>query len=78
MVQVINGAGHHVYADRAREFNSIVESIGNHADAGTLPPTSPDVPDQPQHSRDAGQTITNMINVRHDYATDQEEDGIST
>lgn len=78
MLQVISGAGHHVYADRAREFNSIVESIGNHADAGTLPPTSPDIPDQPQHSRDAGQTITDMINVRHDNTTDQDDDDANT
>ncbi|KAK3858515.1 hypothetical protein Pcinc_035298 [Petrolisthes cinctipes] len=79
-VQVINGAGHHVYADRAREFNDIVQSIGIHADAGTLPTKTNISTDDSldQSTRDAGQTITDMINVRYDHTDDQQWDHTGT
>ena len=42
-IQVISGAGHHVYADQAENFNSTVNKICDMADSNsfTKPPTSP-------------------------------------
>ncbi|KAK7114084.1 (Lyso)-N-acylphosphatidylethanolamine lipase-like isoform X2 [Littorina saxatilis] len=36
-VQILRGAGHHVYADRYNVFNSLVESIASSVDMGELP-----------------------------------------
>uniref|UniRef100_A0A0P4W9P9 1-acylglycerol-3-phosphate O-acyltransferase ABHD5 n=2 Tax=Scylla olivacea TaxID=85551 RepID=A0A0P4W9P9_SCYOL len=71
-VQVIQGAGHHVYADKARAFNSIVNNIGHHSDNGTLPLLAPDSeePDREVSSRDVAVTLSSMINVRNDNTRD--------
>ncbi|KAK8728266.1 hypothetical protein OTU49_009205 [Cherax quadricarinatus] len=72
-VQVILGAGHHVYADRAEVFNNLVNNIGKHVDNGTLPKLNPDAPrrnSEDSHG-DAGVTLINMINVRNDDIRDE-------
>ncbi|KAK8392715.1 hypothetical protein O3P69_014861 [Scylla paramamosain] len=71
-VQVIQGAGHHVYADKARAFNSIVNNIGHHSDNGTLPLLAPDSeePDREVSSRDVAVTLSSMMNVRNDNTRD--------
>uniref|UniRef100_A0A2P2I194 1-acylglycerol-3-phosphate O-acyltransferase ABHD5 n=1 Tax=Hirondellea gigas TaxID=1518452 RepID=A0A2P2I194_9CRUS len=69
-VQILQGAGHHVYADRADRFNTLVNKIGKHVDSGTLP----DLPSAEPYSssaRDTGafsvnDTLNKFINVRHD------------
>lgn len=73
VLQIIQGAGHHVYADRASMFNNLVNEIGEYADKGTLPPLSPEEPDQSRRSsnQDTGATWENMVNVRYDETRDE-------
>lgn len=70
--QVIKGAGHHVYADRAEVFNELVNYIGDNVDNGTLPKKMSMNPDlvEGEEARNAGVTLTNMLNVRNDNMQD--------
>ncbi|MPC11441.1 Protein ABHD4 [Portunus trituberculatus] len=72
-VKVIQGAGHHVYADRAQSFNAIVNNIGHHSDNGTLPQLAPDSEEAEGQvsSRDVAVTLSSMINVRNDNMRDE-------
>lgn len=71
-VVVIKGAGHHVYADRAEVFNELVNYIGDNVDNGTLPKKMSMNPDlvEGEEARNAGVTLTNMLNVRNDNMQD--------
>lgn len=71
-VQVIQGAGHHVYADRAQTFNNIINTLGWHSDNGTLPELESEPSENPEPgTRDVAMTITSMINVRNDTTRDE-------
>ncbi|KAG0725164.1 Protein ABHD4 [Chionoecetes opilio] len=80
-VQVIQGAGHHVYADRAELFNAIINTIGSHTDNGTLPPLAPDPDETPSgnhNTRDIGVTLSSIIDVRNDMTRDDATVGVET
>lgn len=72
-VQVIHGASHHVYADKAEVFNKLINDIGRHTDNGTLPKLAPDVPrtSREENSGTIGLAVSNTINVHNDDTTDE-------
>lgn len=73
-VQVVQGAGHHVYADRASLFNDRVNTVGEYVDNGTLPTLPVNMQEQHDHHEDArtaAVTLTSMMNVRNDDIRDE-------
>ncbi|XP_042239511.1 (Lyso)-N-acylphosphatidylethanolamine lipase-like isoform X2 [Homarus americanus] len=72
-VQVIPGAGHHVYADKAEIFNNLINNIGKHVDDGTLPALAPDLPTEntEENQDDVGMSFSKIINVRNDNLRDE-------
>ena len=62
--QIIQGAGHHVYADRAEEFNRLVNHIGDYVDKGELPPITKNltavIEDEDNSPADAWKKFTNV------------------
>lgn len=72
-VQVIQGAGHHVYADRANVFNDRVNTIGHFVDTGVLPalPVISRERNEQEDAKNVAQTLTNMLSVRNDEIQDE-------
>ncbi|CAL4104370.1 unnamed protein product, partial [Meganyctiphanes norvegica] len=71
-VQVISGAGHHVYADRAEVFNELVSNLAEHVDNGTLPPISIE-DEQENHKGKDIENISNMMNKIQSGKLDEED-----
>lgn len=71
-VQILQGAGHHVYADRAERFNGIVNRVGEFTDRGELPLLSPSAP-QEEHETPTS-SLNKFINVRLQGAPQDEEE----
>ncbi|XP_068244685.1 (Lyso)-N-acylphosphatidylethanolamine lipase-like [Palaemon carinicauda] len=70
-VQVIQGAGHHVYADRANVFNDRVNTVGHYVDTGVLP-SLPDISiNEQEDAKNVTQTLASMLNVRNDETQDE-------
>lgn len=67
-----------MYADRAEVFNELVNYIGDNVDNGTLPKKMSMNPDlvEGEEARNAGVTLTNMLNVRNDNMQDSTEPSV--
>ncbi|KAL7647051.1 UNVERIFIED_CONTAM: hypothetical protein RMT77_002308 [Armadillidium vulgare] len=72
-VQIIQGAGHHVYADRASVFNSMINKIGIAVDKGELPNMEGAQPQNitPESERSHGEMFNQFMNVGKDTVRDE-------
>ncbi|XP_076061546.1 (Lyso)-N-acylphosphatidylethanolamine lipase-like [Oratosquilla oratoria] len=64
-VEIIKGAGHHVYADKADEFNKLVNIIGTYVDEGYLPELKKTYREAEPTKQDFASKLNDMINVRN-------------